>query len=116
MFTHRILLLKKTKALFAFKTLTFKNDFSLTNVYCDNFKEKESNTSTSIIQIKKSMKLYNIKYQEGVTNLKTNCPACEYGVNDELAIKKDIYINKTTGKIANFISIIRLYLKFIYGL
>jgi hypothetical protein len=69
-----------------------KSEFSSTQI---NLKDETEKDSTSIIQIKKVLKTHNISYQDGITNIKTSCPVCEKNEDQS----RDIYINKTTGKI-----------------
>lgn len=78
-----------------------RSEFSSTNI---NLKDEAEKDSTSIIQIKKVLKTYNTNYQDGITNIKTSCPVCEK--NEQQQQSRDIYINKTTGKmcINKFIS------------
>lgn len=67
--------------------------FSFSNAcYKDEVSSKE-NPCSSLLQIKRYIKLNNICYQEGPTNIKTTCPVCETS-----AKTNDIFINKTTGK------------------
>lgn len=77
-------------------TRSKKNEISTTHPFLINLKEEADNDSTSIIQIKKVLKSNNISYQNGITNIKTSCPVCEKSEEQS----KDIYINKTTGKMS----------------
>ncbi|CRK91438.1 CLUMA_CG005110, isoform A, partial [Clunio marinus] len=76
------------------KYFTIKLRYLKTKVPKNNFKDVNSDQmNISLFNIKKSLKLANIAFDDGYTNLKTNCPVCEGEENSS-----DIYINKTTGQ------------------
>lgn len=103
MFSHRLFLIKKLnlvskKPLKIFKPVHVTQDFSTSGAGLFSFKDTSSdNFNVSLFNIKKSLKLANIEFEDGFTNLKTTCPVCEPSETAE-----DIYINKTTGRIAEF--------------
>ncbi|KAG5671648.1 hypothetical protein PVAND_001839 [Polypedilum vanderplanki] len=89
MFAHRVLLSNHlTKSFNVLK----KVSFTTTN---NNFNKDDSNehASASLLQIKRTLKIANIEFQDNATNFKTSCPVCEKSYSQQ----KDIYINKTTG-------------------
>lgn len=98
MFAHRLLVTTKlvsTKPLKIFKQLRVAQNFSTTCSSLSSFKDNSSDQiNVSLFNIKKSLKLANTQFEDGYTNLKTICPACEPGGKSE-----EIYINKTTGEI-----------------
>lgn len=98
MFVHRLLLTKKLvskKPLKIVKQLNGNQDFSTTCCSTSSFKDNSSDQlNVSLFNIKKSLKLANTQFEDGFTNLKTLCPAC-----DPQGKSEDIYINKTTGEI-----------------
>lgn len=102
MFVHRLLLTKKLslvskKPLKILKQLNVHHDFSTSVSNLNSFKDSNSDQmNVSLFNIKKSLKMQNIAFEDGFTNLKTSCPVCETSDTAE-----DIYINKTTGKIAS---------------
>lgn len=89
---QQISLLKKQKC-------SLQRDFSSTIIRQKDDSTSESPSST-LMKIKKYVKLNNISYQEGPTNLKTSCPVCEGCSN------KDIFINKTTGDLCKRFSFV----------
>lgn len=98
MFVHRLLLTKKLslvskKPLKILKQLNVSQDFSTSGSNLSSFKDGNSDQmNVSLFNIKKSLKLANIEFEDGFTNLKTMCPVC-----DPSGKAEDIYINKTTG-------------------
>lgn len=106
MFAHRLFLAKKLslvskKPLKIFKPVHVTQDFSTSGAGLYSFKDTSSDhINLSLFNIKKSLKLANIEFEDGFTNLKTTCPVCE-----PTGTAEDIYINKTTGKIAQFTSL-----------
>lgn len=100
MFAHRLLLTKKLslvskKPLKIFKQLNASQEFSTSGSNLSSFKDDErEQMNVSLFNIKKSLKLANIEFDDGFTHLKTICPAC-----DPAGKAEDIYINKTTGEI-----------------
>lgn len=101
MFVHRLLLTKKLsivskKPLKILKQITANNDFSTSGHRLSSFKDNsDDQMNVSLFSIKKSLKLANAEFEDGFTNIKTHCPVCEPADKAE-----DIYINKTTGKLA----------------
>lgn len=102
MFAHRVLLFKKLN--FASRTplrcslnpLNVTQEFSTSSFSSSSFKNISSEQiNVSLFNIKKSLKLNNTQFEDGFTNLKTLCPACDPEQNGKSAT---IYINKTTGK------------------
>lgn len=99
MFAHRLLLTKKLslvskKPLKIFKQLNASQEFSTSGSNLSSFKDDErEQMNVSLFNIKKSLKLANIEFDDGFTHLKTICPAC-----DPAGKAEDIYINKTTGE------------------
>lgn len=101
MFAHRLFLIKKLslvskKPLKIFKPVNVTQDFSTSGAVLYSFNDVNSeHINVSLFNIKKSLKLANIEFEDGFTNLKTTCPVCE-----PTGTAEDIYINKTTGNIA----------------
>lgn len=99
MFAHRLLLSKKLslvskKPLKFIKQLNVTQDFSTSSSTLSSFKDDSSDhMNISLFNVKKSLKLANIEFEDGFTHLKTICPVC-----DPTGKAEDIYINKTTGK------------------
>lgn len=99
MFVHRLFVTKQLsllakKPLKIFKQLNGNQDFSTTGSNLNTFKDSNDQMNVSLFNIKKSLKLSNIEFEDGFTNLKTLCPVC-----DPAGTAEDIYINKTTGDI-----------------
>lgn len=103
MFAHRLLAKKLTigskKSLNILKKFSFNqsHDISTSNSNYSSFKdETPEQPGASLLQIRRTLKLANTEFYDGVTNLRTACPVC-----DRLEGKKceDIFINKTTGEI-----------------
>lgn len=100
MFVHRLLCKKLSwitkKRLNLLKhNVSAQRDLSTTPVDSSNFKDISSDQfNVSLFNIRKSLKLANTEFDDGWTNLKTNCPVCDGSTKSE-----DIFINKTTGKI-----------------
>lgn len=102
MFVHR--LLSKKLSIGSKKSLNILKKFSLNNHndistttsdYSSNFKEDTpEQPGASLLHIKRALKLANTEFQDGITNLKTGCPACDC---EEGKKPNDIFINKTTG-------------------
>lgn len=103
MFAHRLFLTKKLsivskKPLKILKQLNANNDFSTSHHSLSSFKDSnDDQMNVSLFNIKKSLKLANADFEDGFTNIKTLCPVCEPSGKAE-----DIFINKTTGKLASF--------------
>lgn len=99
MLAHRLLIKKLTigskKSL---NILKFSlNEISTTNINQSSFKdETPEQPGTSLLHIRRSLKLANTEFQDGITNLRTACPVCD---RQEGKKAEDIYINKTTGKL-----------------
>lgn len=99
MFAHRLLLTKKLslvskKPLKIFKQRNVTQDFSTSGASLSSFKDTSGDQmNVSLFNVKKSLKLANIEFEDGFTNLKTLCPVC-----DPTGKAEDIYINKTTGE------------------
>lgn len=102
MIVHRLLAKKLTigskKSLNILKKFSFNQtcEISTSNSNYNNFKdETPDQPGASLLHIRRSLKLANTEFQDGVTNLRTSCPVC-----DRLEGKKveDIFINKTTGE------------------
>jgi hypothetical protein len=99
MFAHRLFLTKKLslvskKPLKIFKQLNVTQDLSTTAPNPNSFKDNGEHMNVSLFNIKKSLKLSNIEFEDRFTHLKTLCPVCDPTGKDE-----EIYINKTTGEI-----------------
>lgn len=109
MFVHRILLSNKSTVVSKNSINILKkwraqssNNLSTTSSDFDSFKDELPNEqpSTSLLHIKRSLKLNNTEFQDGITNLKTSCPICDHS---EKSVKnEDIFINKTTGNEIGF--------------
>jgi hypothetical protein len=99
MLSHRLLLSKKfcvasKKPLKFIKQLNVAQDISTSSSSYSSFKDNNSDQiNVSLFNVKKSLKLANTEFEDGFTNLKTQCPVC-----DPSGKAEDIYINKTTGK------------------
>lgn len=99
MFSHRLLLTKKfsfvsKKPLKFIKQLNVSQDISTSSSLLSSFKDNSSDQiNISLFNVKKSLKLANSEFEDGFTNLKTQCPVCNTSEKAE-----DIFINKTTGK------------------
>jgi hypothetical protein len=110
MFTHRLFISKKLnlitkKSLKILKKTSLSHDFSTTTVDFNAFKDEDEHTGASLLQLRRNMKLTNVEFYDGITNIKTSCPACDCKEQN-----KDIYINKTTGNaiISKFYSLINI--------
>jgi hypothetical protein len=101
MFSHRLLLSKKfsllsKKPLKFIKQLNVTQEFSTSGSTLSSFKDNNSDQiNVSLFNVKKSLKLASTEFEDGYTNLKTQCPVCDPSGKTE-----DIYINKTTGEIS----------------
>ena len=105
MFAHRLLLSKKLsfvskKPLKILKQLNVAQDFSTSSSHCSYKDNNSDQMNVSLYNVKKSLKLANIEYEDGFTHLKTICPVCDPSEKAE-----DIFINKTTGEISPLIRI-----------
>lgn len=75
------------------KILYGPQDFSTSGCKQSSFKDVSGDKmNVSLFNVKKSLKLANVEFEDGYTNLKTLCPVCDPKT-------EDVYINKTTGKI-----------------
>lgn len=99
MFSPRLLLTKKLslvskKPLKFIKQLNVSQDISTSSSSLSSFKDNNSDQiNISLFNVKKSLKLANSGFEDGFTNLKTQCPVCDLPGKAE-----DIFINKTTGE------------------
>lgn len=61
-------------------------------------------TTTSIFNIKKSIKSSGINLEDGFSSIQTYCPICRSSLNtDQIELENNrIYINKITGTYTNF--------------
>lgn len=98
MFVHRLLLTNKLglvskKPLKILKQLNANHDFSTSVSNHNSFKDiNNDQMNVSLFNVKKSLKLQNIAFEDRFTNLKTSCPVCEPSETAD-----DVFINKTTG-------------------
>jgi len=104
MFVHRLLLsntlnLVSKKPLKLIKQINVsqqqQEQFTTDNTALSSFKDIQNDPiNISLFNIKRSMKLANVQFEDGFTNLKTSCPVC-----DPNSTPKDVFINKTTGNV-----------------
>lgn len=101
MFVHRLLVNNLTigskKQIQILNRISYNqnHEISTTTINYGSFKDESPLLPGAfLMHIKRSLKLANVEYQDGVTNLKTSCPACDC---KEGTKAEDIFINKTTG-------------------
>lgn len=82
----------------SFLVSNFTTSINFNSSFKDN---KEDLNSVSLFNIKKTIKLSNVGFEEQFANIKTKCPACsclDGSKDEEDKAAHTIYINKTTGE------------------
>ena len=102
MLAHRLLTKKfaigSKKSLKILQKISFNQNCEILNT-TRNYSSFRDDTpqptaTSSLVNLRRTLKLSNTEFKDGITNLRTKCPVCDFPSAEDA---KDIYINKTTG-------------------